>query len=113
MTTVVGGEYIDRIEAGFARLEKRITDIDERLRGAEMRDASFSVPTGAKLDAAWRKIDEQAATMLELQRDLIQLTASVRQLESILRWILGLISSLLVAVLVGLATGHLTIGLVP
>lgn len=109
----INDNYLERIEAGFSRLERRITDIDERLRQAEMRDASFSAPTGAKLDAAWRRIDEHTTALVELQKDLMQLTASVRQLESILRWCLGIITSLLTALLVGLATGHLSIAVTP
>ena len=113
MTSPIGSEYIDRIEAGFSRIEKRISDIDDRLRNTEMVNAQFLAPTGTRLDAAWRKIDEHSAALSELQRDLAQLTSSVRQLESILRWFLGIITSILGAILVGLATGHLAIAVVP
>jgi hypothetical protein len=67
----------------------------------------------SRLDAAWRKIDDQAVHLIELQRDLAQLTASVAVLQNILRWILGIITSLIVAVLIALATGHLVLEILP
>ncbi len=105
--------YIERIEAGFARIDSSLRDLGERLRQSEMREAGFATPTAGRVDAAWRKIDEQAAILTELQRDLAQLTASVAALQNILRWMLGIVTSLLVAVLIALATGHLALEILP
>lgn len=105
--------YIERIEAGFARIDSSLKALDDRLRQSEMREAGFATPTITRVDAAWRKIDEHSAVLTELQRDLLQLTASVSQLQTILRWLLGIFTSLIVAVLIALATGHLALEILP
>lgn len=109
----IEGAYIERIEAGFARIDLAIRQLDERLRQSEMRDAGFSAPTGARLDAAWRRVDEHSSQISELEKELRQLVSTVNQLQQILKWMLGIFSSLLVAVLIALATGHLSISMVP
>jgi hypothetical protein len=105
--------YLDRIEIGFAKLEAAIKVLDDRQRAAENREAGNTPIMSSRLDAAWRKIDDQAVHLIELQRDLAQLTASVAVLQNILRWILGIITSLIVAVLIALATGHLVLEILP
>jgi hypothetical protein len=105
--------YLDRIEIGFAKLEAAIKVLDDRQRAAENREAGNTPIMSSRLDAAWRKIDDQAVHLTELQRDLAQLTASVAALQNILRWMLGIITSLIVAVLIALATGHLALEILP
>jgi hypothetical protein len=105
--------YLDRIELGFAKLEAAIKVLDDRQRAAENREAGSTPIMSSRLDAAWRKIDDQAVHLTELQRDLAQLTASVAALQNILRWMLGIITSLIVAVLIALATGHLALEILP
>jgi Na+(H+)/acetate symporter ActP len=87
--------------------------LDDRQRAAENREAGNTPIMSSRLDAAWRKIDDQAVHLTELQRDLAQLTASVAALQNILRWMLGIITSLIVAVLIALATGHLALEILP
>ena len=105
--------YIERIEAGFARLDLAIRQLDERLRQSEMRDAGFAGPTQARVDAAWRRLDEHSAALAVLERELRDLVSTVNQLQNILKWLLGIVTSLFVAVLIALATGHLSIAMVP
>lgn len=105
--------YSEMIQAGFNRLEKRIGDLDDRMRTMEMRDAGFSVPTGAKVDAALRRIDELAAALSQFERDLQKMASNMVQLQNILKWILSVATAVGVAGLVAFATGHLAITMVP
>ena len=109
----VNDAYLERIEAGFSRIDASLKALDERLRQSEMREAGFATPTAARVDAAWRKIDENSAAVAQLQRDLEKLVLSIAGLQSILRYILGIGTSLIVAILIALATGHLTLDIVP
>lgn len=105
--------YIERIEAGFQRLDASIRAIDERLRIAETREAGFTPLINSRLDAAWKKIDAHQEELKILREDLATLTHSVNQLSSIMRWLLGIFTSCLVAFLIAIATGHMAITLVP
>lgn len=105
--------YLDRIELGFAKLEAAIKVLDDRQRAAENREAGNTPIISSRLDAAWRKIDSHEIDLKEVRQDIVRLTQSVNQLLSVLRWMLGILTSLIVAVLIALATGHLSIGIVP
>ena len=101
-------EY-DRIEAGFARLDSAIRALDDRMRQSEIKEAAFAAPLMTRVDAAWRKIDEHAAALSDIERDVARLVGTVNQLQSILRWALGIFSAVLTAILVSWATGHLSV----
>ena len=107
----VNDAYIDRIEAGFLRLDASIRAIDERLRQAENREAGSHPIITSRLDAAWRKIDEHERELAELKTDIQELTHSAKQLTKILSWILGVITFLICSVLGALATGHLVLAI--
>ena len=113
MVEITADMYIERVEAGFNRIEAAIRALEDRQRQSEVAQAGFAPQAITRLDAAWRKIDEHSAVMVELQKDLLQLTQSVDQLQGILRWMLGIFTSLIAAMLVALATGHLSISILP
>lgn len=105
--------YLERIELGFAKLEAAIKVLDDRQRAAENREAGNTPIMSSRLDAAWRKIDDHETSIRDLRQEVSKLMQSVIQLLSILRWMLGIFTSLIVAILIALATGHLSIGILP
>ena len=105
--------YLERIELGFAKLEAAIKVLDDRQRAAENREAGNTPIMSSRLDAAWRKIDDHETSIRDLRQEVSKLMHSVIQLLSILRWMLGIFTSLIVAILIALATGHLSIGILP
>jgi predicted phage-related endonuclease len=105
--------YLERIEAGFAKLEAAIKVLDDRQRAAENREAGNTPIMSSRLDAAWRKIDDHESDIKELRHEVAKLTQSVNQLLSVLRWMLGILSAVTTAILIALATGHLSIGIMP
>ncbi|MBV5322605.1 MAG: hypothetical protein JZU60_02070 [Ilumatobacteraceae bacterium] len=105
--------YLERIELGFAKLDAAIKVLDDRQRAAENREAGNTPIMSSRLDAAWRKIDDHETSIRDLRQEVSKLMQSVIQLLSILRWMLGIFTSLIVAILIALATGHLSIGILP
>lgn len=105
--------YLERIELGFAKLDAAIKVLDDRQRAAENREAGNTPIMSSRLEAAWRKIDDHETSIRDLRQEVSKLMQSVIQLLSILRWMLGIFTSLIVAILIALATGHLSIGILP
>lgn len=72
-----------RMEKGFAKLEDIMTGVESRVRGLEQREAGCSPMVNARLDAAWKAIDElKTANVLqsETNTDLREGTESLRRL---------------------------------
>ena len=105
--------YLDRIEAGFARLEISIKALDDRMRTEETRIAGFTPLINSRLDAAWKKLDQHQAEIDTLREDLQSLATSTAQIISILKWVMGLVTLVIGSILVALATGHVSIVMLP
>jgi len=104
-----------RMEKGFAKLEDIMTGVESRVRGLEQREAGCSPMVNAKLDAAWKAIDElktanalQSDTNAELRKENETLRLLVNKLENqvaIIATGLGLIGGTAVGWLVGKLLG--------
>lgn len=91
----------ERMEKGFDRLEKLMTGVEVRVREVEKREASCSPMLQGRLDAAWREIDEHKVKIEKLEKAVEALV----QTNSILKWLLGVSTTVLVALLIKLIVG--------
>jgi hypothetical protein len=80
------------MEQGFNKLEKIMTDVEGRVRGVEQREAGCQPIVTARMDAAWKKIDEHEAELKQL-RDVI---LKIEQSNRVLGWLGGLLGSVVV-----------------
>lgn len=97
--------YFDRIETSLAEINKSIRSLDDRLRASEMREAAATPQMQIRIETLINKIDEHEAVIKTLQGDLNVL----KQMYNISRWIIGLVSGIIVALSAALATGKLAI----
>lgn len=105
-----------RMDKGLAEIKDILNRFDERLRMQETNLAGSQPLLIARVDAAWRKIDEMDAEQAQmrqamaLQNETIQqLSQTINRLEAVAKWILGIITALIVAVLVAYVTGQIDI----
>ena len=94
-----------QVTQGFTRLEALLMNFDERVRSVENTQAGCQPVLTSRLDAAWRKIDEHEDAIdkiREIMRDLAQT-------NRILKWILGIFTAVLLAAIVEVVRGNLTL----
>ena len=94
-----------RIEKKLDQINETITALDERMRELEKQEAASIPLLNTRVDAVWRKVDEHENNIKDLSKVVNELANTNR----ILKWILGLFTVVLGAVLVGLATGQLIV----
>jgi hypothetical protein len=87
--------------------------MDDRIRGLENREAGCQPLITSRLDAAWRKLDDHDVQISMLMSDsqerkltIQDLRNEFRGVKSILNWLLGITTSLLIAILIMFATGQ-------
>lgn len=90
-----------RMEKGFDEIKTMLSGYEERVRRLELHEANCSPMITSRMDAAWQKINEHARDIDEMKDAITKLT----QTNSILRWILGISTAVLTAVLIKLAAG--------
>lgn len=89
------------MEQGFNKLEQIMTGVEGRVRGLETREAGCQPIVNARMDAAWKKIDEHDAEIKDLRATL----AELKQTNKILAWLGGLVGSAFVLWVVGFFLG--------
>jgi predicted phage-related endonuclease len=82
----------ERMEQGFTKLEQIMTGVEGRVRGLEQREAGCQPIVTARMDAAWKKIDEHEVDIKTLKETISELKHANR----ILTWIGGLLGSTLI-----------------
>ena len=99
-----------RMDKGFDELKMMLGGYDGRLRDLEKSDASSHPVMESRLDAAWRKIDEHTAFIVAAQKTADQALQVANKLESVAKWILGIFTLVLVALIIAILTGkvHVT-----
>lgn len=105
-----------RMDQGLAEIKTMLKGFEERLRALENREAGCQPIVQSRMDAAWRRLDHHDAELNKvvelhgvLTRDQIQLTGQIKNLQNVLRWVLGIFTGILLTVLGALATGQATI----
>lgn len=99
----------ERMENSFLKVERMLDAIEQRMRGLEQREAGCQPLINSRLDAAWKVIDQHTALLDTMQRSIRQTEAAITKLTNtndILKWILGVFSAILAALLIALATGQ-------
>jgi hypothetical protein len=99
----------ERMDKGFTKIEDMLLRFEERLRAAETREAGCQPIVTARMDAAWRKIDLHDAELSSQSQSVTELAHVVNRLEGVARWILGIITTLIAAVLIAFLTGKIDI----
>lgn len=97
----------ERMDRGFAELKEMLVRYDERLRGMETREAGLSSALQGRLETAWQRLDEQSAQVRALGEGLARMEKSSVLMEGISRWLLGLLTALIIALLAGLVRAWL------
>lgn len=99
----------ERLELGLAEIKTMLNRFDERLRALETRESGCQATLTGSISAAWRKIDEHEAALKNLTALVTAQDNQVKTMKSISVWALGLLTLVLCAVLVALATGQATL----
>ena len=97
-----------RMEKGFDEIKSIVSGFDVRVRNVELKEANCNPMLTSRVDAAWRKLDEHETTMKEFEKTFDELEKTVNELVStnkVLKWILGVLTALLVALLIKLVVG--------
>jgi hypothetical protein len=81
----------DRMEQGFNKLEQIMTGVEGRVRGLEQREAGCQPIVTARMDAAWKKIDEHEVEINQMSDAIVEL----KQTNRLLTWLGGIVGSAL------------------
>jgi predicted RNase H-like nuclease (RuvC/YqgF family) len=99
----------ERMDKGFTELKDMLSRFDERLREQEKQTASCQPLMNSKLDAAWRRIDSHDAQLEKLQKALQDMAKTAEFLETVARWLLGIITAVIIAIVIAFLTGKIDI----
>lgn len=83
----------ERMEAGFKRLEDRINDFEGRVRSVEHSEAACQPMLSGRIDAAWRQIEANTATIKSLVETQTRQQALIGELQhsnKIMSWVAGI-----------------------
>jgi hypothetical protein len=95
-----------RMDKGFDELKSMLGGYDGRLRELEKSDASSHPLMESRLDAAWRRIDEHTTAIGISQKTADMALMVANKLESISKWMLGILTAVIVAFVVAVITGR-------
>ena len=97
-----------RMDKGFDEIKSIVSGFDKRVRDVELKEANCNPILTAKVDAAWRKLDEHDGVLKVLDSAIDNLKDSVSELahtNKILKWILGVMTAVMTAYLIKLLVG--------
>ena len=97
-----------RMEKSFDELKEMLNGTNERLRCVELNAANATPSLTSKIDLAWEKLKAQEEKISAHENKINELVKSVNQLvqtNSILKWILGILTALMTAYLIKLLVG--------
>jgi hypothetical protein len=87
-----------RMDAGFRELKEMFRDFEERVRVSEQREAGCQPVVQARIDAAWRKIDEHTSDIKCLNDTIKAMTETIsalRHTNRILTWLGGVLGGVM------------------
>lgn len=97
-------QFLTRFEARMEEISSRLNQLDVRMQSLENCQTKGETLLSARLDAAWRKLDEHDRIAADSVSDRKCLTAKVLELESRMKlvyWLMGLIGGAVVLAIVG------------
>ena len=95
------GALGERMEKGFERLEKLLSGVEERVRSVETKEAGCQPLLSGRIDAAWRTIEGHTNEIKDIKKTLDALVHT----NNILKWLLGISTTGLTALLIKLVIG--------
>lgn len=99
----------ERMDKGFDKIAELLRGYEERLRGLENREAGCQPLLTSQLAAAWRKLDSHDAELEKLRAAVSQSAKTAGQLEAVSKWLLGVVTAIIVAVVIAFLTGRIDI----
>ena len=106
----------ERMEKNFDEVKAMMNGFDSRVREMEKGEAGCQTITSGRIDAAWKKLDEHTDSLKDIEKIVqaqllivSQLIESQKQIKDILKWVLGIVTAVIVVVVIGLATGQATV----
>lgn len=97
------------LDKGFDELKVMSGMFDARLRDVEHQEAACQPLLESKINAALKKTDKHDEDLIALQKTVNDLAFVVYRMEGIARWIMGVVTALVVAILVAVMTGKVTL----
>jgi hypothetical protein len=97
------------LDRGLDDIKGMISAFDHRLRSVETQEASYQPLIESKITAAFKKIDKHDEQLIILQKTVTDLSFVVYRMEGVARWIMGVITALVIAILIAVMTGKVTL----
>lgn len=108
------------MDKGFDELKAMLGGYDLRIRDIEQSEAGRHPLLESRIDAAWRKIDEHGvelralASRVDTDIKAINTRADkalliAERLESVAKWMLGILTAVITALIIALITGRIDI----
>lgn len=93
-----------RMDEGFREIKEIVRNSESRLRDLETREAACNPIVNAKLDAAWREIDDHKAKIKDLgdndDEHEVAIAKLMQQIK-VMTWIAGIAGAALITWLIG------------
>jgi len=92
------------MDQGFAKLESMLSAVEERLRCLETNDAGYQPLITSRVDAAWRRLEEQQELISTHNKMLHAINleiAGLNRTNIILSWLGGIMGTAVIVWLVG------------
>ena len=99
----------ERMDKGFEEIKSLLGRYEERLRGIETREAGCAPIVNSRLDAAWRRLDEHSLQIKSLADDVREISNSALLLTTVSKWVLGIVTALVISFAVAILTGKIEI----
>lgn len=106
----------ERMDRGFDEVKSLLSVQDERIRALETAEAGCQPMVNAKIDAAMKRIDEhdlRIKTLYDLVTTqtnvLTDVSKGLATTNTILKWVLGIFTAVMTAIIVMLMTGQATL----
>jgi chromosome segregation ATPase len=97
-----------RMEKGFDELKSIVSGFDKRVRDVELIQANSNPILTSRVDATWRKLDEHDGALKDLDKEIEDIKKTISELintNRILKWILGVLTTLMTTYLIKLLVG--------
>lgn len=96
----------ERFDKGFGELKDMLMRYEDRLRNLETREAGRSPLVENRLNAAWERLDTHTKDIGALNDAMGKLARTAGFLEVVAKWLLGIVTAVLIALLVAVLSGR-------
>lgn len=99
----------ERMDKGLDEIKVMISKFDVRIRELETSEARYHPLMESRVAGAWKEIEKHAADLILLKSWSNEQAKVIGRLEGVGKWLMGVLTALVIAVLVGLVTGRMRI----